>query len=52
MKVEILSDEEIKKFQEIAGPACMTWVRKAMGDEWADALAKGIKEAEIKLGYR
>ena len=52
MQVEFLSDEEIKAFQEIAGPASMNWVRKSMGDEWADALEKGIKEAEIKLGYR
>lgn len=52
MQVEILSDREIKAFQEKAGPACMNWVRKALGDEWADSLIAAIDEAEVELGYR
>ncbi|MFH2129650.1 MAG: DctP family TRAP transporter solute-binding subunit [bacterium] len=52
MQVEILSESEIKVFQDIAGPACMAWVRKALGNEWADALVSAIDEAETKLGYK
>jgi len=52
MQVELLSNDEVKAFQEVAGPACMQWVRDNLGNDWADALLAAIDEAEKKLGYK
>lgn len=52
MKIHNLSSKERDRFQAIARPACMKWVRKVMGETWADGLLKAIDESEKKLGYR
>ena len=51
MQVDILSDDQIRLFQEMARPKCLTWARKNLGAEWIDKLEIAITEAEKKLGY-
>ena len=52
MEITTLPADEMARFQAVARPACMQWVRKVMGEQWADDLLAAIDDAERKLGYK
>jgi tripartite ATP-independent transporter DctP family solute receptor len=52
MTVDVLGDDQIRAFQEIARPVAIKWARENLGAEWADGLIEAIEAAETKLGYK
>lgn len=51
MEITALTGEEIGALQELAGPACLEWLKSQMDPVWVDDLQKAIAAAEDKLGY-
>ena len=51
MEITALSGEEIGALQQLAGPACLEWLKAQMDPKWVDDLQQAIAAAEKKLGY-
>ncbi|MBT4268780.1 MAG: DctP family TRAP transporter solute-binding subunit [Deltaproteobacteria bacterium] len=52
MEITTLGAAEMAKFASVARPACLQWVSKVMGKQWADEMLAAIADAEKKLGYK
>lgn len=51
MEITALSGEEISALQDLAGPACLEWLKTQMDPQWVDEMIQAIAAAEKKLGY-
>jgi len=52
MKVNVIPETDLPKFEKLARPAGLAFMRKAAGDALVDELLKAIDDAEKKLGYK